>query len=146
MFVDLPGKKGQGRRGKWRGIEGKFEREEVEKIEHGREKGIKMSRGPFFFCLFVPSWNHWILFGVYQNGHFYQEKSHFKLGHNWENWLCPLWKIFLLRQCFCPAQDQSPLTPCLMYWIRFFTCFWWQVKSGETDTYCYYQSWFLMLV
>ena len=37
VFADLPGKKGQGRNGKWRGKEGKFERKRC-KIENGREK------------------------------------------------------------------------------------------------------------
>ena len=47
----------------------------------------------FFF--FVTFWNHWNLFGVYQNGRFLLGKSIFYAGKNQEKWLCPLWKIFL---------------------------------------------------
>ena len=60
------------------------------KIENGRGKGMNMSRRLFFFaCHF--------LFGVYQNGQFLPGKSYFTGKLPGENWLCPLWKIFLLR-------------------------------------------------
>ena len=74
--------------GKWRGKEGKFEREEVENWKW-KGIGMKMSRGLLFiylfiylsiislfiylFILLVTFWNHWSLFGVYQYGQFYQE-------------------------------------------------------------------------
>ena len=48
-FYDLPRKKGQG--GKWRGKEGKFEREEVENWKWKR-KGMKTSRGLLFIYFF----------------------------------------------------------------------------------------------
>ena len=103
-FYDLPGKKGQGRKGngeeKKENLKGKW------KIENGRGKVWKWAEDFFFICfcflfvwfffLLVTFWNHWNLFGVYQNGQFSWEKSYFMLGKNQETWLCPLWKIFLL--------------------------------------------------
>ena len=119
-FYDLPRKKGQG--GKWRGKEGKFEREEVENWKWKR-KGMKTSRGLLFIYffnylfiyLFIYFACHFLkplkfVFGVYQNGQFYQENSYFMLGKNQETWLCPLWKIFLLHHCTDGNTDYgSPL-------------------------------------
>ena len=70
FFADLSGKMGQGRKGK----KGKLERKspfEITKI-----------------CL-----------GSTKMDNFYREKSYFTPGKNRKNWLCPLWKIFLLRPC-----------------------------------------------
>ena len=119
-FYDLPRKKGQG--GKWRGKEGKFEREEVENWKWKR-KGMKTSRGLLFIYffnylfiyLFIYFACHFLkplkfVFRVYQNGQFYQENSYFMLGKNQETWLCPLWKIFLLHHCTDGNTDYgSPL-------------------------------------
>ena len=98
IFADLPGKEGQGRKGKWRGKEGKFEREEV---ENWKWKGKRYESENFFtfyffyfifiylFIFFCHFWNHWNLFGVYQNGRFLLGKSIFYTGKNQEKWLCP---------------------------------------------------------
>ena len=41
----------------------------------------------FFFLTF---WNHWNLFGVYENGQFWPEKKHIsRREKNQEKWLCP---------------------------------------------------------
>ena len=58
----------QGRKGKWKRKEGKSKRGSW-RIENGRRKRYKMRRGPF----------------------------HAGGKKNQEKWLCPLWKIFLLR-------------------------------------------------
>ena len=52
----------------------------------------------FFFSLFTFK-NHWNLFWVYQNGNFLAGRSISRRGKNQEKWLCPLWKVFLLRPC-----------------------------------------------
>ena len=90
--------KREGRGKKWR--KGKREARKMENGE-GKErkiivkgenknlkwkgKGMKMSRGPFFLFTF---WNHWNLFGVYQNGNFCRKFSN--LAHLWlHTWLRP---------------------------------------------------------
>ena len=68
------------------------------KIENG--DGGKLPTIFFFFFFFFffafHFQNHWNLFWVYQNGNFLPEKNISRREKNQENWLCPLWKIFLL--------------------------------------------------
>ena len=114
IFADLPGKNGQGRRGN-AGEKNKYLKRKTWKIENGREnyeKWKKWAEDLFFFfsssffflfffffffffglSLFETTEIFKNLFGVYQNGQFLPGKSIF----HWEKWLCPLWKIFLLR-------------------------------------------------
>ena len=98
-------KRRQGRKGKWRGKwRGKFEMEEVEIWKRKGEKVWKWAEEfffffSFFFFLLSTLWNHWNLFGVYQNWKYLPGKIIFHARKNWENWLCPLSKIFLLRYC-----------------------------------------------
>ena len=90
------------------------------KIENGRGKVWKRAEDFFLFIfliiyLFIYFACHFLkplkfVFGVYQNGQFYQENSYFMLGKNQETWLCPLWKIFLLHHCTDGNTDYgSPL-------------------------------------
>ena len=98
ILADLPWKERQERKEKWSGKEGKFKREGVNNWKW-KGKMYEMSRGPFFSL--VTFWNHWKFFalGSTKMGNFYQEKAYFTPGKNQEKWLCPLWKIFLLRHC-----------------------------------------------
>ena len=75
----------------------------------GRRKSYKIWKGLLllllllslmlllFFFLLITFENHWNLFCVHQNEEFSTGKKHFMQGKNQEKWLCPLWKIFLLR-------------------------------------------------
>ena len=38
---------------------------------------------------------------------FYREKEHLAPGKNQEKWVCPSWKIFLLRLCCAVTQSQG---------------------------------------
>ena len=75
------------------------------KNEKGKEKNQKLkvvermekNWGLFLFFCFSLSGSDWNFQGVYKNGNFYREKPKISLGKNWEKWLCPSWKIFLLR-------------------------------------------------
>ena len=66
------------------------------KMEGERYENENEKRTCFFFS-FAFHFLKPLKFGVYKNGQFYQEKSYFTPRKNQENWLCPLWKIFLLR-------------------------------------------------
>ena len=73
------------------------------KIENGREKSMKMSRGLwFFFFFFFLCFCHFLkplkfVWGL-PKWTIFTRKKHIscqeKIG---KKWLCPLWKIFLLR-------------------------------------------------
>ena len=94
-FSNLPGKNGKGRKGKWSGKEGKFEREEVEKL--------KMEGERFFFVLFllVTFWNHWNLFGCTKMDKLYREKSYSMPGKIRKTDFAPSEKY----SSYAPAED-----------------------------------------
>ena len=84
----------------------------------------------FVFCLSHLFWSHWnFVCGVPKIDLFYLEKTYFARETNREKWLCPLRKIFLLRQChlrliycnyhYCGGNFRSPLQK-LVYLAFFF--------------------------
>ena len=89
------------------------------KIENGRGKGMKKRRGLFsLFLFFFLSFFRLSVFettkiclGSTKMDNFYREKSYFTLGKYRKNWLCPLWKISLLRPCWalssCPNSNRK---------------------------------------
>ena len=120
ISADLPGKERQGKRGQWRRKEGKSKKGRW-KIENGRGKSYKMRRGPlcFFFCFVLFLFVFCLFFFFFFAFHFSKPlkfvlglpkwefsigEKHFTPGKkNQEKWLCPLWKIFLLRLCLCTS-------------------------------------------
>ena len=86
-------KRSKEKKGKWRRKEGKSKKGRW-KIENGRGEKLEMRRWFFFFALQFLKPLKWFL--VYQYGNFLPEKAF----HAGKKWLCPLWKIFLLR-LFC---------------------------------------------
>ena len=90
--------------------EGKFEREEVKRWKNLKWKGKRYEKWveDFFFFFFLLACFSLSLFettkiclGSTKMVSFYRQISYFTPGKNRENWLCPLWKIFLLRPCAC---------------------------------------------
>ena len=73
------------------------------KVENWGRKVTKWGQNEertfFFFFLFTFQ-NHWNLFWVYQNGNFLPGKKISRQEKNQEIWLCPVWKIVLLRPWF----------------------------------------------
>ena len=72
------------------------------------EGGNVTKWGIFFFFvlffLFFTFQNHWNFFWVYRNRNFLLGKSISRQEKNQEEWLCPLWKIFLIHPCVCCCQ------------------------------------------
>ena len=129
VYIATSGKERQGKKGTWAWW-GKWSRKEGKskqgrwKIENERRKSYKMRRGLFFFCfcffvfcfcflflfcfVFFTFQNQcWNLFWVYQNRNFLPGKSISRWEKNQEKWLCPLWKIFLLRLWWCDTSCWS---------------------------------------
>ena len=115
ISANLPGEKRQARKeGKMEQKRRKIKKKGRWKIERKwKEESYKMRRGLFIFLLFFLSFFlffffFWlftfrtteICFGSTKMGIFYQEKAFHARKKIRKTWLCPLWKIFLLRPWF----------------------------------------------
>ena len=116
--------RGKEKKGKWRRKEGKSKKGRW-KIKNRRRKSYKMRRGPFCLfvcvCLFVCllffffffllfTFKTTDFFGYTKMGMFHREKSISRREKNQKKWLCPLWKIFLLRPCTQASQYKEAFT------------------------------------
>ena len=104
IFADLPGKerhKKKGKNGEQKMKNSKGKEENYLK-ENERGKSMKIRRFLFCFCfcsvLLFTFWSHCNLFGVHQNGNFYQKRA-FHTGKNQES-DDPKWKLIPDKKYF----------------------------------------------
>ena len=130
IFTGLLGKKGQGKKGKRRGkkenLKGK--RWKIEK----EEETVWAWAEDFCYSLLVTFWNHWNLFGVYQNGLFSLGKIIFHAGKkSGKLTLPPLKNVPLTPLILVHLYTYTPVfhlayytcTPAQIFlWILWFTC------------------------
>ena len=125
FYADLPGKKRQGKKGKWKRKRRKIIIGKVEKFKMEGGKSMKMSRGSFFFfffclCLcFFFFFFFWVLFettelclGVYSNGNFYREKPFHAVKKSGKVTLPPPQEKYF---SYATVEDVSLLSPPATY-------------------------------
>ena len=74
---------------------------EGEKLEMERGKVTNWGENLFAFHFSKPLFLFCFVFFYLLKWEFSTRKKHFTQGKDSEKWLCPLWKIFLLRPCSC---------------------------------------------